>query len=305
MRRAVRLIALLLAALPGAAGHAAVSAVDYLGNTVTLEKPARRIVALAPHIVENVFSAGAGDRLVGVVAHSDYPAQAAGIPVIGDYQAWSIEAIVALQPDLILAWGSGNRSHAVKSIARLGAPVFVSEPRRLEDIPRNIRAIGTLAGTGDSADAEAQRIERGLSELREKYRSQRRLQVFYQVWHTPLQTLNGDHLVSRVLSLCGADNAFADAPSLAPVISIESVLQRDPDAIVAGGMGEARPEWLDDWRRYPSLRAVRRGALYFVHPDQLQRPTARILLGARALCRQLDAGRKLLDHGTPPGVTGR
>jgi iron complex transport system substrate-binding protein len=239
---------------------------------VNLREPASRIVALAPHIVENVFSAGAGEKLVGVTSYSNYPKEAAQIPVIGDYRSWSLESIVALQPDLIIMWGSGNGLNRLSSLEKLGVPVYVSEPRRLEDIARTIRDIGMLAGTGQSSEMEARRIEQSITALGRDYRDRKTITALYQVWNDPLQTVNGDHLISRVLELCGARNAFADAVSLAPKISIESVLHRDPDAIVASGMGEARPEWLDEWLVYPSL-------------------SARIVLGATRLCRQLDTLR--------------
>lgn len=270
---------------------AEVSVVDFQGRVVTLATPAQRIVALAPHIVENVFSAGAGQKLVGVVSYSNYPAEAKEIPQVGNYKSWSLESIVLLKPDLILMWASGNGMNTLASLSRLGVPVFVSEPRKLDDIPSAIRAIGTLAGTQDISEPEAERIERALLGLNKTYGSRPRLSVLYQVWSEPLQTLNGEHLISHVLELCGGRNAFADAPSLAPKISIESVLHRNPDAIVASGMGEARPEWLDAWKQYPSLSAVQNGALFFVPPDYIQRPTARILLGARTLCEQLDSLR--------------
>ncbi len=274
---------------------AEVSVTDFTGRNVTLEAPAKRIVALAPHIVENTFSAGAGDRLVGVVSHSDYPEAAKLIPQVGNYQSWSLEAIVKLKPDLVLMWSSGNGMKSLTALQRLGLSVYVSEPRKLQDIPETIRAIGTLAGTQHSAEPEARRIEQELAELAAQYRVDKPLSVFYQVWNKPLQTLNGEHLISAVIELCGGRNAFADAVPLAPKINIESVLARNPQAIVASGMGEARPEWLDEWRDYPSLTAVRNNALFFVLPDHIQRSTARILLGARSLCENLASMRSGKD----------
>ena len=260
---------------------------DFAGRDVRLAAPAQRIVALAPHITENVFSAGAGDRLVGAVAYSDYPEQAKAVPRVGNFQSWSLESLVALQPDLVLLWSSGNGIDTLPVFDRLGIPVFVSEPRKLSDVADTIRKIGKLAGTRAVAEAEARRIEQTLATLGDEYRREQPVSVFYQIWNEPLQTVNGEHLISQLMALCGGYNVFADAPSLAPKINIESVLARDPDAIVASGMDTARPEWLDDWRGYPSLSAVRSGALFFIPPDHVQRPTARVLLGARELCRQL------------------
>ncbi len=286
----VRLVTIFL--LVAGPVRAELEAEDSLGRKVSLEAPARRIVALAPHIVENTFSAGAGRHLVGVVSYSDYPPEARDIRRVGDYQAWSLESIVALRPDLVLMWSSGNGVGGFDSLERLGIPVFVSEPRELEDIPGMIRAIGRLAGTEQVSEPEAQRIEQRLAQLRATYADKRDLSVFYQVWNEPLQTVNGEHMISRVIETCGGHNVVADTASLAPTVSLESVLRRDPDVIVASGMDAARPEWLDMWDGYPYLKAVRNDALLFVHPDHIQRPTARILLGAERLCRQMDALRE-------------
>ncbi len=287
----IRLTALFLV-LAATYAQAQVNVVDLRGREVQLSAPAKRIVALAPHIVENAYSAGAGDKLVGVVSYSNYPENAKKITTVGNYQSWSLEAIVALQPDLILMWGSGNGQGALATLERLGIPIFISDPRKIQDIPYTIRAIGMLAGTQGISEPEALRLDQAIAQLRDNYSKKKPLSIFYQVWDTPLQTLNGEHIVSSVMALCGGYNAFADAVSLAPKIGLESVLQRDPNAIVASGMGEARPDWLDDWKHYPSLYAVKNNGLFFVHPDHIQRPTARILLGAKTLCEQLETMRQ-------------
>jgi iron complex transport system substrate-binding protein len=148
-----------------------------------------------------------------------------------------------------------------------------------------------LAGTELIGDAEANRIEQEIASLRRDQEGKRSLGVFYQIWSDPLQTVNGEHLISEVISLCHGYNIFGDASSLAPRISLESVLLRNPDAIIASGMGQVRPEWLNQWRSYPSLSAVANDALFFIDPDYVQRPTARVLVGARTLCEQLDEVR--------------
>ena len=269
----------------------AITVDDFAGREVTLSKPAKRIVALAQHIVENLFSAGAGDHLVGVVSYSNYPTQAQQIPEVGTYNAFSLEQIVALRPDLVVMWGSGNGMQTLAKLQDLGFPVYVSELRQLADIPHSIRRLGQLAGTMAASEREARRIEEDLDGLRSQYAGKSELGVFYQIWNEPLQTVNGEHLISEVIALCGGKNIFSDASSLAPKIGIESVLQRNPDAIIASGMGEARPEWLDQWRSYPGLTAVTRNALFFIDPDHVQRPTARILQGTTRLCQQLDTLR--------------
>ena len=286
-----RLCAALACLLPGALPAAPIQVQDMVGRTVQLERAAQRIVALAPHTVENTFSAGAGSRLVGVVAYSDYPEAARQIEKVGSHQAWSLEKIVRLQPDLVILWASGNGMDKLADLERLGFTVYVSESREPADISRTIRAIATLAGTTAEGEREARRLEQSFAALAQEYASLRTMTVFYQVWHEPLQTLNGRHMVSKVIELCGGRNVFADAPNLAPKINLESVLARDPEIIVASGMDRARPEWLDNWLAFPALTAVRNRALVFVDPDHLQRPTARLLMGAEHLCRQIDQFR--------------
>lgn len=266
----------------------AITVLDFSEREVTLDQPAKRIVALAPHIVENLYSAGAGDKLVGVVSYSNFPDEAKNVPEVGTYNAFSLEQVLALQPDLVVMWGSGNGMQTLSKFEALGIPVYVSELRQLSDVPKSIRNLSQLAGTPAIGEAEASRIETELNALHRRYGEKRSLSVLYQIWNDPLQTVNGEHLISEIISLCGGYNIFGDARSLAPRVSIESVLLRDPDAIVASGMGEARPEWLDQWRAYPSLTAVSDEALFFVNPDHLQRPSARIVLGAQSLCQQLD-----------------
>jgi iron complex transport system substrate-binding protein len=298
-RLAAALLGLLLGCLSGPL-TAQITVIDSTNREVRLDGPAQRIVALAPHIVENVYSAGAGARLVGAVRYSDFPPQATSVARVGDAYAWSLEKIAALQPDLILMWGSGSGHNALHSLERLGIPVFVSEPRTLNDIPASIEAIGALTGTVEASRREGQRIRSALAALAERYRRQRPLRVFYQIWNEPLQTVNGEHLISDVIELCGGRNVFHGVPLLAPRVSLEAVLEARPEAIVASGMDEARPEWLDTWRGYTDLPAVANDALLFVPPDHLQRPTARILLGARSLCEQLAAVQDRLEARETP-----
>lgn len=290
--------ALLCLLLATTAYPQAVSVEDFAGRRVSLPAPAQRIVALAPHLVENLYSAGAGDRLVGVVSYSDYPPEAADIPAVGSFNAYSLEAIASAQPDLILMWGSGNGMRTLARLEVLGIPVFVSEPRQLADISRDIRLLGQLAGSSAIAEREAARIDHALAQLGERYSGRTPIRVMYEIWNQPLQTINGEHLISQVIELCGGHNIFAELTSLAPQVNIEAVLARAPQAIVASGWQDTRPGWLEAWRCYPDLPAARGDGLFFVDPDLLERPTARVLQGADSLCRQLDKLRAVpLENG--------
>jgi len=267
------------------------SVVDYTGETVVLSKPAKRIVAMAPHIVENAFSAGAGDLLVGVVDYSNYPEAATKITKVGAIQGSSIEAILALNPDLVIGWVSGHSSNRYQKLKKLGVPVYLDEPKKLKDVAKSINDIGILTGRHTIAQKISSEYLLDLSKLRQAYAGRETVGVLYQVWNSPLQTINRHSIISDVINICGGRNIFANAAVIAPKISIESVLDRNPDAIVASGLGEERPDWLDQWLEWPMINAVKQKNLFFIHPDLLQRHTIRLLQGSQQLCEQLESVR--------------
>ncbi|MCO1336159.1 cobalamin-binding protein [Microbulbifer sp. OS29] len=264
---------------------------DARGHWIELPTPAKRIVALAPNIVENFYSAGAGEKLVAAVSYSDYPEQAKQLPQIGNYKVVNYESLLLLKADLVVAWGSGNGNQMINKLENLGFTVFVSESKTLEDIAENVQRFGELAGTSDYANRAVKNWLKRLTKQQTSYKSLDPVSVFYQVWNDPLQTLNGDHLISHVIETCGGRNIFSDALVLAPKISIEAVLNRDPQVIIASGMGEERPEWLDTWVAYPRLRAVKESNLFHVPPDIIQRHTFRVLDGMEMVCDKLSKVR--------------
>lgn len=264
---------------------AAVSVEDDSGRTVALSVPAQRIVSLAPHITEQLFAIGAGEQIVGAVEYSDYPEQAQAIPRVGGYSRLDLERILALEPDLVVGWHSGNDPRQLERLEQLGLTVYRSEPRTLREIAASMRRLGILSDRADEAGAEAALFMQKLQRLATINRDRPARRLFYQIWNRPLMTINGEHLISDVIRLCGGENIFADLPALTPTISTEAVLAADPDIIIASGMGEARPEWLDEWHRWDLLRAVRNDQLHFIPPDLLQRATPRLLKGAEQVCR--------------------
>lgn len=267
---------------------------DYLGRQVVLDRPAQRIIALSPHIVENTFSAGAGDRLVAAVDYSDYPEAAREIPRLGGYSQFNIESMLAYQPDLVIAWASGNSELALllQKLESFGVAVYVDEPRVLTDIARSVRDIGQLAGTEDIAEVAAGDYLLELEQLRSKYAKRRLVTVFYQIWDDPLQTLNGQHMVSAVIELCGGENIFSSASAIAPMVNIESVIAEDPELMLAAINADETRDVLSVWRRWPALRAVKNNLLFQVPADWLSRQTVRMSLGADKVCQYLQTARQ-------------
>ena len=254
--------------------------------------PAQRIVSLAPHITELLFAAGAGGHLVGNVDYGDYPPEAKKIPQVGGYTRLDVEAIVALKPDLVLAWYSGNPPTVLEKLKNMGLRVVVSQPDRIEDVARDIEEFGALAGTDSVAKPVAQAFRARYQALRARYSQRPPVAVFYQIWKQPLMTVNDKQIISDAIRLCGGRNVFGSLPILAPTVTVEAVLAAKPEVIVASGMGDERPEWLDDWRRWKSLTAVARDNLYFIPPQEIQRHTPRLLDGAEKLCLALDMARE-------------
>ncbi|WP_087688647.1 cobalamin-binding protein [Pandoraea sp. PE-S2R-1] len=279
-----------------AGAHAAISVKDDTGATVTLAAPAQRIVSLAPHATELLFAAGAGDRVVGAVAYSDYPEAAKRITRVGDNSALDLERILALKPDLLVVWMHGNSQRQVEALRQLKLPVFYSEPKHLTDLPDAIERLGALTGTPAKAQAAANAFRARYEALRTQYSSRAPVSVFYQVWTQPLMTLNGTHMVSDVIRLCGGVNIFADEPALVPRVSIEAVLAKRPEAMFTATPGATKSDkplaTLDSWRKWTQLPAVANNNLFGIDGDLINRPGPRILDGARTMCEDLDIARQ-------------
>jgi iron complex transport system substrate-binding protein len=282
------LAATLAAGLPAA--MAAVQALDDAGTTVTLAAPASRIVSLAPHATELLYAAGAGERVVGVLATSDWPAEVAAKPRVGDSRALDLERIVALAPDLVVTWPFAAPAQVGPLLAR-GVPVFIANPATIDGIAVDLERLGTLAGTLPIATARAAELRARLARLQARYAGARTVRVFYEIWNAPLYTIGGGHLISQALRVCGGENVFAALTLPAPGVSVEAVLATQPEAILAGADGAVRPAWLDDWKRWPTLPAVAHGNLYTVDANLLHRAGPRFVDGVEMLCATLAEAR--------------
>jgi iron complex transport system substrate-binding protein len=272
----------------GAVGAAALELRDDAGGVHRLAAPATRVVTLAPHLAELVHAAGAGDLLVAVSEYSDFPAAVRELPRVGDAFRVDLERLVALRPELIIVWGSGNPQALQDRVAGLGVPMLVFEPRELADVARHLELIGRATGRDAAARTAATRYRERLAALRAAHAGAAPLSVFYQISDQPLYTVNGQHPISQMLSLCGGRNVFAGLGPLAPVVSEEAVVQADPEVIITGSQPVA--ELARRWGRWPGLRAAA-GGLHSVDADLVARVTPRVLDGIVALCAALDATR--------------
>ena len=293
--RAVALAAALLVATAARAATASLELVDDAGHQVALDHPAQRIVALAPHLTELVYAAGAGGQLVAVGKYSDFPPEALAKPVISDAFAVNYEALAKLRPDLVLVWGSGTPDRIKAKLRSLGVPVYEVEIRSVAGLVDTLRGIGRLAGTEAVAQARARAIAADWAALKAEYGGRKPVRVFFQLWDAPLMTLNGQHLISSAITACGGSNVFAELPTLTATVSWEVAVQRDPQVVVTeGGPGEtAKP---GRWSEFGRVSATQHGQFAHVEGDLLARSGPRFVQGARELCVAIDDARRGLPQ---------
>lgn len=251
-----------------------------------------RFVVLAPHLVEQLYSIGAGGMIVGTVEHADYPAEASAIPRIGNYAGLQLESILALKPDLVLFWQSGSPAADISQLQRLGIRTEGFEPKTLDDIAADLERLGSLTGQQARASQQARAVRSRLAALRQQYQQKKNLRVFYELWDEPLSTIGPGAWPAQALQLCGAENIFADAASAYPQVSAEALLQRQPDLIVQP-VSSTEPRRLTDYTtRFASLKAVQLQQRAQPNADLLHRATTRTLDGVAALCQLIDHSRQ-------------
>jgi iron complex transport system substrate-binding protein len=264
------LCALSCASIVDAAPNAHITVTDDFQHNVTVRTPPLRIVSLAPGATAMLLAAGAGSQLVGTIEYSGQPASEADLPKIGSADAIDMERLITLRPDVVVVWPDGNNPAQIATIERLGISVYRQEAITLDNIPQSLRRLGRLTGTSGVAGRQAGALEAKLAGLRKDYaNSSHSPTVLLEVWDRPLYTVGRGELMSDALEVCGARNAFADLPARAPPIGIEAVLARDPDIIIAAAPPGKAAAWLEEWRRYPSLRAVRTGHLLAFEDQRL------------------------------------
>ena len=291
----------LAAMLPTHARAVAFTAVDDSGRSVRFERPAERVVTLAPGLTELVYAAGGGATLAGTTALSDYPPPARRVARIGDASRLDVERVLALRPDLVIVWQRGATSRELAQLEAAGVRLFHLEPRRLADVPRAVERLGVVLGQEAVASRAAEGLRRRLERLRVAHAMSAPVSVFYQVWQQPLMTINGQHLIDDVIGLCGGRNVFSRLAVLVPAISTEAVVAADPQVIMTASESSNVVAWarspddaaFDTWRRHARLGAVRHGTMYTLNGDAISRQGPRSVDGAEAVCAALDDARRL------------
>lgn len=274
--RAVAFCVVLYSSLCGAQ----IKVIDDTGNAVTLASPAKRIVSLAPHLTELLFSLNVGSRVVGTVRFSDYPEAAKSIPVLGDAFAISLESIVSSEPELVVAWHTGGANNIIERLRTLGIPVYVNEALALKSIARSIKSLAVLVGKAEYGETLALKFEYEISRLQEVYVGTNK-KVFFQISDQSLFTINDSHLIGQAISVCGVQNIFGDSPIPVPIVSKEGVLAADPEIImISQPIDSERSPWIEKWSEIEGYA----DRIRLIDPALISRPSLRMSKGIKELC---------------------
>jgi iron complex transport system substrate-binding protein len=290
VRNSLLLLSLLLVPFAASAADIHVKGAD--GVELTLAAPAQRVVALAPDLSELMFDVGAGDSLKGTVEYSDYPAAAKQLPRVGDAFHVDMEKLLALKPDLVLVWQGGTPQPLIEKLRALKLDVLAIGTHELPDIASNLETLGLVTGHADAGQLAAQDFRTRLGALRRQYSGQAPLRAFYEISAQPLFTVGGSQSISRLIEICGGRNVFADFTALAPTVSLEAVLARDPQVIATGNGEGDEQQRFKDWQRWPNLAATKQGNFIVLNDDWISRSTPRLLEAGRQLC---EAFQKIRD----------
>ena len=247
-------------------------------------------MTFAPHLAEIMFEVGAGDKLVGVSAWSDYPRAVLELPEVGDAFTVDQEQLRLLQPDLVLVWASGMPVHTVDDLRRRGYRVESITTRNLADVAAAMRRVGDLTGHAEDGETAAARFEAVFDELRQAHADDEPISVFFQISARPLYTINREHFISEIIAVCGGQSIFDELDEFAPPVSVEAVIDRDPEVMLAGAnLGEGA---FAEWQRWPDMAANRLGNQFLLPDETVGRPSPRLTLAARSVCLALDQGRE-------------
>jgi iron complex transport system substrate-binding protein len=268
----------ILTGMPFMAHVSSRSFVDDAGHRIYLAKPPARIVSLAPSITEMLFSLGLDDQIVGVTEFCDYPAAAKSKPKVG-YANPSVEMLVALRPELVLAPRDFLRPDLQAKLERLKITFFILEAQTLEDIPLQIQTLGKMFERSLRADEITQVMRRGMAGIRRKAETLAAKRVLYVLNSQPLITVGPGSFIHQMIGLVGGINIAAQAGIAYPRLSMEAVLREDPEVLIFPvGEAEAVPRSeQQQWRRWSSLSAVKQHRFHEVSSNLLNRPGPRII----------------------------
>jgi iron complex transport system substrate-binding protein len=271
---------------------------DDTGGEVIVSANGCRIVSLSPGTTAMLYAAGAGHCLVGTIAHSKEPAEAASVPVVGDAETFDFERLLALRPTAVVVAIDVVQRVRIDRIRALGIPVYQVHVTSLAQMPDSLQRLGELSGSAAIAGAKARELRDALDRLAAQYRDRTPVRVLYQIWDQPIYTIGGRHVISDALRTCGAQNIFSELETAAPAVTREAVLARNPELILVSAPPDSAGEWIDEWRKFPSVSAVRNANLVPYADERMDRMGPSVIEATARLC-------EVIDHARLPAATGK
>jgi iron complex transport system substrate-binding protein len=278
----------ILTGMPFMANVSARAYVDDAGRRLYLAKPPAKIVSLAPSITEMLFAMEAGDQIVGVTDFCDYPPEALKKPKVG-YSNPNLESLVALQPDLVVAPNDFLKPDVIVKLEQLKIPVFILADKNVDDIFVHIQTLGRIVGRSPKADAVAMELRQQVAAIKQRVQGMAPVRMLYVLNSQPLITVGPGSFIDQLIGMAGGTNVAAKSTTPYPRLSMEAVLQEDPEVLVfpvgkAEGISESEQH---AWLQWSTMTAVKRGRLHQISADWLNRPGPRIAKGLESLAEIL------------------
>jgi iron complex transport system substrate-binding protein len=258
------------------------------GRDVTLAASPQRIVSLVPSVTEILYALGAEHLLVGVTDFCDFPPEARRRPKVGGMVAPSLEAIIALRPDLVIATNEGTREDTFTQLSRVGVPVYLVAAHHVADVTSLMRRLGELTGREAAAGPLVAGLEQRIEAVKKAVLPLARPRVLYVLWPEPLIVPGRGAIVTELIQLAGGQSLTADDPDAWPRYSLEAAVAKSPEVILLANHGAGTGAVaVDKWKRLTSLPAVKSGRLLSVNGDLLHRYGPRFVDGLEQLARAI------------------
>jgi iron complex transport system substrate-binding protein len=262
-----------------------VNITDGYGREIEIEKPAEKIISLAPSMTETIFALGAGDRLVGVTTYCNYPEEAKEIDQVGDFEGPNLESVIEKNPDVVVALAMGDDEKS--KLEDAGITVFLQDPQNLDEVFDNIKKIGTILGLQEEAESLTSNMNAKKDSIVETVSNYDSKKVFYEVWSEPLMTAGPGSILDEMINLSNGENIAYDAESLYPEYSLELLIERNPEVYLTADDGFKTVEDIKNREGYENITAIKENNIYMLHPDIVSRTGPRIIEGLEMIAQAI------------------
>jgi len=266
--------------------HAAVY-FDSLGRKIELSDAPKRIISLAPSITEILYFIGLGDRLVGVTMFSYYPEEAKKKPKVGPYSEINIERVISLNPDLVIGTADGNNRGDVEMLEEAGIPVYIVNPRNIDQVLHSIEKIGEVCGVNIRTKRLASNLKQRVMVIKEKLKMAERPLVLLVINMKPIISVGRGTMHNDLIKLSGGRNMIESQTIPYPKINMEEIIKKRPDVIIISSMerGGEFDKAKRAWIRWSTLPAVQKGDVYLIDSDLIDRASPRIIQGLEEMAK--------------------